>query len=287
MILIADAGSTKTHWCLMTYSGQRSLIETAGINPITQTEAMIDQTIQQLQNQIGQYLWIGAISHIFFYGAGCTETAGGIVANLLQKRFSTNTIVQSDMIGAAKALWQDRAGITCILGTGSNSCKYAEGRIIQQTPSLGYILGDEGSASHIGRTLVNRIFKKQLPDDICRRFLQKYDLTLDRVIENVYKKPNANTFLAQFAIFCQENLDDSPIRDLVKSCFASFIRLNVLPYRQDDEEVKIGFVGSIAYHFQDLIEEVCQAFNLQIGKVIQAPIDDLCDYHKKDLFPTM
>jgi len=45
------------------------------------------------------------------------------------------------------------------------------------------------------------------------------------------------------------------------------------------KKYKLGFVGSVAYYFQDILKEVATEFDIKIDRVIQKPIDGLLDYH--------
>ena len=156
MILIADSGSTKVHWCLVTASGQCSDVFTDGINPLFQTsDAMRNSICNQLLPQIAPLLWAGTLTHVFFYGAGCTPEKKGFVQKALEAVFKKAEVsVESDMLGAARGLLGRNAGVACILGTGSGSCFYNGENIEWCVPSLGYILGDEGSAAVLGKRLV-------------------------------------------------------------------------------------------------------------------------------------
>ena len=71
MILIADSGATKTDWVFGDSVTGSQPIHTQGINPFHLTEQEIRLIISE--QLVGQLPFSPEnISHIFFYGAGCT-----------------------------------------------------------------------------------------------------------------------------------------------------------------------------------------------------------------------
>lgn len=295
MILIADSGSTKTHWCLMTASGQCSDIRTDGINPVLQTYEAVHRTISdQLLPQIAKFLWAGSVTDVFFYGAGCTPEKKILVKQALESIFRKAEVqVESDMLGAARGLLGHNAGIACILGTGSGSCFYNGQNIEWCVPSLGYILGDEGSGAVLGKRMVGDLLKNQLSEDLKEAFFQEYETSMADIIEKVYRQPFPNRFLAQLSRFCADHIDDPRIHALVYDHFVQFIRRNLLQYFTPSpsgegrgEVTPVGFVGSIAYYYKPILEEAMKAENLPVGTILQDPIEGLKQYHKDAIKPT-
>ncbi len=284
MILIADSGSTKTTWTLMAANGQTSEFSMDGINPFYQTSDAIKNSIAtQLLPQLSHLLWAGKITDIFFYGAGCTPEKTKFVISALEGCFKTaKAYVDSDMVGAARGLLGHSQGIACILGTGSNSCLYDGEKIIKNVPALGYILGDEGSGAVLGKRLVADILKNQLPEHIKTKFLQQYNLTQADIIENVYRKPFPNRFLASLSKFAAENIHEQPIYNLVYEHFQQFIIRNLKQY----PSLPVGFIGSIAYYYEDVLRKVMQDNNMQIAQILQSPMSGLIQYHAQDAKPT-
>jgi len=296
MILIADSGSTKTHWCLLTASGQHSEFYTDGINPFFQTAEQIEQSVSgQLLPQIAQLLWAGSLTNIYFYGAGCTPEKSVIVREALLKVFpKAKAEVYSDMVGAARGLLKRNKGVACILGTGSNSCYYDGEQICKNVPSLGFILGDEGSGAVLGKRLVADILKNQLPGFLKEKFLAQYQVTQADIIEHVYRQPFPNRYLAQFSRFCAENIEEEPIRQLVYDHFASFVVRNIQQYYElengienpETKNLPIGFVGSIAYYYQDILRQVLTDYGFILADIMVTPMQGLIAYHKQDVVPT-
>ncbi len=285
MILLADSGSTKVHWCLVTASGQYTDIFTDGINPFFQTsDAMRNSICNQLLPKIAPLLWAGTLTHIFFYGAGCTPEKKGFVQKALEGVFKKAEVhVESDMLGAARALLGHNAGVACILGTGSGSCYFDGENIDWCVPSLGYILGDEGSAAVLGKRLVSDLLKNQLGDDLKEAFFKEYETSMPDIFEKVYRQPFPNRFLAKLSKFCADHIEDQRIHDLVYDHFVQFIRRNLVQYRVSSP---IGFVGSIAYYYKPILEEAMQAEGMPLGTILQDPIEGLKEFHKDVIIPT-
>lgn len=303
MVLIADSGSTKVHWCLVTASGQCSDVFTDGINPLFQTtDAMRNSICNQLLPKIAPLLWAGTLTHVFFYGAGCTPEKKVFVQKALEAVFKKAEVqVESDMLGAARGLLGRNAGVACILGTGSGSCFYNGETIEWCVPSLGYILGDEGSAAVLGKRLVGDLLKNQLSYsvsglsdevDLKNLFFKEYNTSMADIIENVYRQPFPNRYLAKLSRFCADHIDDPRIRNLVYDHFVQFIRRNLVQYFQNTNAnananaAGVGFVGSIAYYYRPILEEAMQTEGLPMGTVLQDPIEGLKEYHKDSIVPT-
>ena len=248
---------------------------TSGINPLYQDEESIYQMLLQ-----EFALPAAEFGGIFFYGAGCiNDRVKDLVRKTLNQYFRCLSItIQSDLMAAARSLCQNQEGIACILGTGSNSCYYNGHEIVRHIPPLGYVLGDEGSGAVMGKKLVSDLLKKQLPDAIANRFFSEYKITPDIVLENVYKKPFPNRYLAQFTRFILENLHEDSIRKLVKDNFNDFFIRNIRQY-PEAHRLPVHFTGSIAWLFRDLLQESAKESGFQTGIISQKPMEGLINYH--------
>ena len=290
MILIADSGSTKTHWCLMAANRHSSDFFTDGINPFFQTEEAIRQTVvNQLLPQIGKYMWAGTITRVFFYGAGCTPAKIPQLEQVLASVFrKAECEVFSDMTGAARALLGQNRGVACILGTGSNSCLYDGHDTVWSVPALGYVLGDEGSGAVLGKRLVADLLKNRLGDDLKELFLREYDTTQADIIENVYRRPFPNRYLASLSRFCANHIDDKRIEDLLTDHFSSFAERILMQYfiTDSDRMMPLGFVGSIAYYYKEQLLTALKKHNLPEPFIMQDPIEGLKSFHSANVVPT-
>jgi len=276
MILIADSGSTKTNWCLVEQGQIVSEIVTDGINPFYQTDMEIialldDQLIPKLENT--------DIDRIFFYGAGCSFPEKKILVSRGLVRFFGNSMIeiQSDLLGASRSLFQQEKGIACILGTGSNSCYYDGKDITQNVSPLGFILGDEGSGAVLGKLFLADCLKNQLPPELKKEFLSRYELTPEIILDAVYKKPFPNRFLAQFTHFLAEKIEEPSVFNLVYDSFDAFLVRNVMQYPLED--MKVGCIGSVAYYFRDTLEIVASERRIEISDIIQNPMEGLVKFH--------
>lgn len=275
MILIADSGSTKTDWCLAD-ENQATTFKTNGINPFFQTDEEIRKV---LSREVLEQLPITEITEVYFYGAGCaTPVQCRQISGLLQHIIGCNRVeVNSDLLGAARALCGDEPGIACILGTGSNSCYYDGKKITQHISPLGFILGDEGSGADLGRRLVADCLKEELSQPLRERFFARFKLSQEQIMQAVYKGAFPNRFLASLSPFIAENLDEPEIRALAINAFMAFFCRNVLHYPQGE---KVNMVGSIAYYYRPVLQDVAQSLSLPIGKILPAPITELAKYHR-------
>ena len=273
--LIAVSGSTKTDWCIVDESGAFSTIRVKGMNPYFQDEEEISSEIEKkLLPAVGD----NVIDTVYFYGAGCIFDKVKVVENAIKKHITAKRIfVESDLLGVARAVCGKTEGIACILGTGSNSCLYDGDKIVSNISPLGFILGDEGSGAVLGKLLVGDLLKGILPERLKSLFLEQYGLTPAYIIDKVYRQPFPNRFLAGFAPFLAEHLDEPSIYRLVADSFYAFIYRNVKQYHRDDCEV--SFVGSIAYFFRDILSAVASDTGIVLGKIVQNPMDGLLQYH--------
>ncbi len=270
--LIADSGSTKTDWAILSEGKTLIQCQTQGINPYMLSDQQIEsillnELVTQLKNHTPQ--------NIQFYGAGCRDQQIPRIKQLLQNAFPKACSIQvhSDLLGAARALCGNKPGIACILGTGSNSCFYDGKDIKENISPLGYILGDEGSGAVLGKRLIGDILKKQLPPEICQDFTETYNLSSENIIQQVYRQPLPNRFLAQFTHFLKKHEKHPKIHQLIEEEFSRFLTRNVVAYNQP--QLSVNFIGSIAYHFADILREALQKNNLKAGKILRAPFEQI------------
>lgn len=276
MILIADSGSTKTAWRLIKSTGEIAEITTSGINPFFRnTDNIIEDLTVNLLSETGD-----DISNIWFYGTGIVNNEkADVIGKALKKLYSNAKItVENDLLGACRALFGNNAGIACIMGTGSNAALFDGEKVKTNVPPLGFILGDEGSGAYLGKNLLGDLFKNVMPENLRNLFLNKYQLTKDEVLNRVYREPKPNHFLASFTPFLAENIDNEYCNKLVKRSFEAFIERNIL--KTDNYDCyKIGFVGSIAWFFNEILIESLHKYGIQDPLIIKEPIHKLVNYH--------
>lgn len=277
MILIADSGSTKTDWRLMDSNLEVSQVKTKGFNPYYQR---MDEMADEIKSALVPALDQSDISTIFFYGAGCStfERQKKISGALSPFFKGAKIFVQSDLIGAARALSGNRPGIVCIVGTGSGSCQYDGVDITKNIPSLGFVLGDEGSGAWLGKKMVTDYLRGHMPKKCIETINQKLHIDKEIILEHVNHKAMPSRYLAGFAKFISENIDQTYFYQLMFDSLTSFAKNYIIRY-PNYTEYKCHFVGSIAFHNQEVLEHVAKYSGFQIGNIIKSPIDGLTSYH--------
>lgn len=280
MMLIADSGSTKTAWRYITSDKQIHQHLTQGFNPYFQTKEQISQEIKnvllpELSKNNGS-----SPSQIFFYGAGCSsEEKCDIVKAAIRSSFPESEIeVKHDLLGAARATCGHSQGIAGILGTGSNSCLYDGESIVDNVPSLGFILGDEGSGAHLGKALVRAYLYRELPKELSEKFEERFRISKDDVLEAIYKKPLPNRYLATFSKFIFQNSTDPFISKMVAGCFSEFFDHHITKYPGYDV-LPMHVVGSVGFYYSNILRAVATEKSVYIDRILEAPIAGLTLYH--------
>lgn len=276
MIIIAESGSTKTNWL----TANKELHETIGFNPLFFSS---EDICNELMKQEGLLQLKDEITEVFFYGASCSsDDRKQIVFDALKKYFpnATNIKVDHDMNAAAYATCSSKPGIACILGTGSNSCVFDGKKVLEDGPTLGlgYILGDEGSGAYFGKKLLARFLYKELPDATAKILKDDYGLEKNKIYDAVYKKPHANVYLASFARVMSDSPDKEYMDKLAEEGFTEFFIHNVFCY-ENYKQYPVHFVGSIAFHFKDILKKVAESNGCELGVVDKNPVYRLLDYH--------
>ena len=278
LILIADSGSTKTEWCLL--EGKKKIkITTQGISPYFMSKSII---IEMLHTELMPKMKKKIPSKIYYYGTGCSNAANvKLVKESLKSVFSKSQIsVEHDLMGAAKALCGNDKGIACILGTGSNSCYYNGKKIVKNSPGLGYVLGDEGSGAYLGKKVLQYYLYGTFDPDLMHRFEEKYRIHTSDILDSVYKGPFPNRYLAGFTTFLIENRGHFMIENIIEDGINDFFFNHIYKYRES-WSLPIHFVGSVAYGFNDTLQDLCSSYELTLGNVIKTPMDGLIKFHQK------
>jgi len=286
MILIADSGSTKSDWALLDEKGNRlGAFETMGLNPYFHTEKVISNAIRA---NVPLALYADKIKLIFFYGAGSsTPTMCAIVDRGLKEVFhNAEIIVDHDLVGSAYATYDGEPCISCILGTGSNSCFFDGTTIREEVPSLAFILGDEASGSYLGKILLREYFYRKLPADLNTAFEEAYTLSKDEFISRVYREPNANVYLASFTRFIGQHAHHPHVIKWVVKGMREFIDIHVKCF-VEYKTAPVHFIGSISHYFKHCLEIAAKEEGIHLGNVIKKPIDGLVNYHVKYKLPQM
>lgn len=280
MQIIADSGSTKTAWRIVDDSGKVDQEVTVGLNPYYINR---DKMLEVLQNSSMSAYHSHPVD-IFFYGSGLASSqSANLLKEVLSKVLKKAQIhISDDLTAAARATCGHEPGIANILGTGSNSCYYDGQKIASNIPSSGFILGDEGSGSYMGKILIGDYIRGYMPSELANRLTKRFDLTRDKILENVYRQPQPNRFLAQFGKFIFQNLRHPYCTKLVLDGFDEFFEKYITQYR-DYTNLPVHFTGSIAFYFSDLLRKTAKKYEVHVKNIIENPIAGLTLYHNKEL----
>jgi len=278
MIIIADGGSTKTNWCLVTEEGKKVYFNTEGYNPYFSSTEYI---IQSLNESLPTDLEKDAITEVNYYGAGCsTDEMRNIVKVAMEAVFTKSKVyIGHDLLAAARALLGNTEGFAAILGTGTNTCLYDGKDVVMNIDSGAYILGDEGSGCYIGKKLLTDYLRGYMPEPVRNLFWETYKLTPDDVNEQVYTQPRANRFCASFSKFVYDNnVHIEYSRNLVRTSFEDFFR-NLVTHYPNYQKYSFNCIGSVGYNFRNVLEELVVENGMVVGNIIRSPIDNLVKYH--------
>jgi glucosamine kinase len=275
-ILIADSGATKCEWCLLS-GGRKKKLNTQGISPYFLDAKEIGQI---LTSELLPALKNIQVDVVYYYGTGCFNPDNRkIVQKAVQQAFPGAAVhVTHDLMGAALALCGKSKGVACILGTGSNSCYFDGRRIAKNSPGLGFVLGDEGSGAYLGKKVLQYYLYNTFDEELRYKFDAKYVTTSKEILENVYKKPLPNRYLASFNLFLVENRGHYMVENIIEDGLNDFFFQHLCKFRES-WKLPIHFVGAVAYGFRDVIKELCGTYEFELGKIMQKPMDGLIRYH--------
>lgn len=275
--LIADSGATKAEWCLVN-KGKKKILFTQGISPyFLNTDQIAELVTKELVPKLKN-----RTEHIFYYGTGCSnvENAKSIKKALTRVFPKAQVNVHTDLMGAARAVCGHKKGLACILGTGSNSCYYNGQNIVKNSPGIGYVLGDEGSGAYLGKKVLQYYLYNTFDEDLRARFDAKYVTTASEILDNVYKKPLPNKYLASFTLFLVENRGHYMIENIIEDGLNDFFFQHLRKYNEV-WKYPVSFVGSVAFGFKDVIEQLCSSYEFELGKVLKNPMEGLVEYHSE------
>lgn len=279
-ILIADSGSTKCDWMVIDGQGTNlSEFHTMGFNPYFHDADLVESKMRESEEAMAL---ANEVSKVYFYGAGSSsEALCSVIREGLERVFTqANVHVGHDLDGAAYSTYAGEPAITCIIGTGSNSCYFDGSTASEEVPALAYILGDEASGSWFGKRLLSLHLYHKLDPVVDADFVSTFGFSKDDIVNRVYQEPNANVFLASFMTFIGRHQEVPQIISLLEEGFQAFIDVHVKCYK-NYKEVPVHFVGSVAFHFQPVLRHVCEREGISVGQIIKRPIDGLANYHVK------
>lgn len=277
MYIIVDSGSSKTEWVLVHENEIQFRIETVGFNPYYYPSDVLGEIIN---SQILPKIIDNKVSHIYFYGSGCsTKQNQQIIIDALQPTFKNASIqIFHDLLGTTRSLFGNKKGIAGILGTGSNSGLYDGKDITHNVPSLGYFFGDDGSGSNLGKRLLHDYLLNLIPLDNKKAFDSEFNYSFDYILSQIYAEGNPVKFFASFSPFIKKNTHSKYFRNLVYDAFSDFFKLNICKY-PDYKKTTLKFIGSIAFVFSDILNEVANSYGCKVEAIEKNPMDGLIRFH--------
>jgi glucosamine kinase len=277
MKLIIDSGSTKTHWVLLDGKQIVENFTTTGFNPYYSSTEEIRKSIAA---ELPGEMKTKTVDNIYFYGTGCSTANNCSKIKTILQQFFKNAQVEThhDLFGAAVALQKNRKGIAAILGTGSNSCLWDGRQIVENVPSTGWIIGDEGSATYLGKIMLKAFLSGEMPENITRAFYDFTSLDFEGILHKIYSEPQPNRWISGLSPFASSHMENRHVRELIKKNFRDFLETQVKKYT-GYKECEISFTGSVAWYFREILHEVLKEEGLHLGIILQQPMDGLIEFH--------
>ncbi len=278
MFVVADMGSTKTDWSFVDESKKVTLIKTQGFNPYFYSTEDIKNILRPAF--LGKDLPLTVADKLYFYGSGCSsDEKCAIVKNALVEFFPNAEIfITHDLLGSARALCGKNKGVACILGTGSNSCLYDGENIVANVPSLGFLLGDEGGGSDMGRELIKYYTYGELPKDLEQKFEEEFKMNRKLLLKEVYETKHTNVYCATYSRFVAEHKENPVMQQLIDERLDQFFKRHVSKY-ENYQELPINFIGSTAYYYANTLRKVAIRYGTRVGIIIQNPMEKLIAFH--------
>jgi glucosamine kinase len=274
--LVADSGATKAEWCLI-QGAKTKIITTSGISPYylkpDEIKAIVQkEVVPKLKAEIDE---------VFYYGTGLFDKANATLMKKLLKQVFPGARVSADhdITGAARSLCGHEKGIAANLGTGTFSCYYDGKKIVKVRPGPGYAIGDEGSGSYLGKKVIQYFLYEIFDEDLLYRFNLKYHTNRNEILENVYRKPFPNRYLASFTLFLVENRGHYMVENILEDGLNDFFFYHLVKF-PEVWKMPVNFTGSVAYGFRDVLKQLCDSYEFELGKVIQKPMTGLIEYHR-------
>ncbi len=278
MIAVVYSGSKSAFWKISSNGKTVGECTMPGINPCFNDPKHI---LYLLGKNIALIDYAEQIKRIYVFAAGASAASKQKeLAETLNIFFKNSKItVKDDLYGASVAACYNETGIVGILGSGSN-CAYYDGKNPEQNNyGLGFILGDEGSANHLGRLLLKKYLEDKLPENLKLKLEEKYNVDRPFVLERVYKKPGVQQYLSSFLDFYIENRTDKYIVQLIDQAFESYFKIYLLPTAAQHPTKEVHFVGTVAGTFQDRLRNVAQKHDINIISITKEPIYNLLNYY--------
>lgn len=264
--LLGESGATKIDWFEFDEHQRFRAFQTEGINPNFQSKVGILRILKEAFQESTD------ADRIIFYGAGLRkEENRSMVHHLIEKKHKRASVdTFTDILGAARACCMDKPGIVGILGTGSNSCYYDGGDLVRMIGGEGWDVGDEGGGADIGKVVVARVGAAGLDEE----FFARFDKSPEEYLAEAMDGERPNVRVAGLAKFAFEFMPE-----MVEERIGIFLEKTIMQH-DEHSDVPVHFVGSIAFHAQEVLKKLCEEKGITIGKVLKSPGEDLVKYHQ-------
>jgi len=276
MKLICESGATKGDWRVIENGKQIARLLTPGTNVST----MEIETLRTIIMDAAKSLPEGPYSEVYFYTAGVlSKTVMENLKPVMEEAFPGAAIdIQTDLVAAARAACGHAPGIAVIMGTGSNSCQYDGEKIVKHVKSGGFILGDDGSASVIGKLFVCDLIKDLVPEEIAKPFSELFASDYPTIVDNVYHNPGSPSgYLGSMCPFILSHYDHPYIKNLVDGSLQALIDRSLRQY--DIDKYPVGIIGGFGLALKDILEPLFKQNGIRIRAFIPTPIEELIHYH--------
>lgn len=281
MIIIADCGATKCDWRVLPGPEDAPMaFATQGFSPYSYNKEGILALLENSFDGTQMAKFAPSATEVFFYGTGLANPVNREALGwALRHRFPQASIeLFTDLLGAARGCCGHEEGIACILGTGANSCYYDGTAIVKNSPSLGYILGDEGGGAYIGKKVIQHYLYKTFDPSLCEKFDARFGLSKYQILEKTYAPGTGSGFLASFAVFLQENRGQFMVEKILQECINDFFDAHLNQY-PEARRVPVSFVGGVAHTFKDVLRSLCKEYRIHLAGIVKGPMDGLLKYH--------
>jgi N-acetylglucosamine kinase-like BadF-type ATPase len=278
MIVVAYSGSSKTEWSLNTSATETITFSTEELNPIfVDNYTVVRALMTHFPNDIDPR----NVTHVFFYGAGCTsQQHQQRIIFCLESFFEEAKVsVDTDLVGAAKGVFNDKPGLLAILGTNSSACAYDGSAILEKSTSLNVHIGNEGGGINIGTQIAKSYYYGNMPNDLMDLFKKETEMTQEELFNNLNSSESPASFLSNLVEFANAHKEHPFIKHLVQESFRKFIDLHLVPLSRKTGLKDIGIIGSVGFLFSDILQNELDTHKLQVEKMLYSPMQGLTEYH--------
>lgn len=282
MIVVAYSGLSKTEWCLCTSATENITFTTEELNPIyVDSYTVVRALMSHFPNDIDPR----NVTRVFFYGTGCAaQQHRQRIVFCLESFFEEAAVwVDTDLIGAAKGIFDSKPGVIAILGSSTSACAYDGSSVTDKSISLSFQIGNEGGGISIGSEIAKSYYYGNMPSDLLELFQKETGMAQEELYSQINSSETPHAFLANLVTFGSAHKEHPFIKQLVQESFRKFLELHLLPLSIKTGEKNIGIVGPIGFLFEDIMQNELALHQLQTAKMLYSPIEVLTRHHCSDL----